>query len=222
MKYKESTRKHYSTKYTSLSGGFCSEKNNSLVWFESSLERDFALLMEFNPEVSHYLEQPFTIEYFNKQGKKREYTPDFLVHFLDDTPPWLCEIKPSEKVLKMKAVLSEKINAAKKFCKDEGYCFRLFTDENIRTIYLDNIKFLNNYDIGFASEPCIELIEERLMVLGSTTIKELLISLDDANKQIKAKCIYALWCLIKSAIIGCDLSQKISVESEIWLNDGQD
>jgi len=47
--------------------------------FESSLERDFLLLLDFDPEVVLYEEQPVTINYHDDQGRRRRYTPDVLV-----------------------------------------------------------------------------------------------------------------------------------------------
>ena len=87
-------KRRIQNKSRSLSGIIPSAKNQEEVWFESALERDFALLLEDYPDVSHYQEQPISIEYYH-DGRNRIYTPDFLVYFSETTKqkPWLCEIK---------------------------------------------------------------------------------------------------------------------------------
>lgn len=71
-------------KYGSLSGNFVSKKNeNRLIQFESSLERDYVYLLEFDPEVYCYLEQPLKIKYVSPQNKRKTYVPDFLVRYRD-------------------------------------------------------------------------------------------------------------------------------------------
>ena len=65
-------------KHFSLSGQITSLKNNSIVKFESSLERDYSILLEFDSNVKNYLEQPLVIEY-SINNRKRRYTPDFFI-----------------------------------------------------------------------------------------------------------------------------------------------
>jgi hypothetical protein len=63
--------------------------------FESSLERDFLLLLDFNPDVEFFEEQPVKIVYHGAKGRRRTYTPDVLVRYRTDslqlrhtTPPY--------------------------------------------------------------------------------------------------------------------------------------
>lgn len=58
-------------------------KKDSAVAFESTLERDFLIRLEIDPNVLAVESQPFTIEYIDN-GKKRVYTPDFLVTYKHD------------------------------------------------------------------------------------------------------------------------------------------
>jgi hypothetical protein len=48
------------------------------VWWESLLERDYIVLLEFDPDVITFVEQPFRVRY-SFEGRVRHYTPDFLV-----------------------------------------------------------------------------------------------------------------------------------------------
>lgn len=67
--------------YISCTGYFASYKNKTQIAFESVLERDFYMLLEFDKDVISYEEQPITINYKYKDGSKRKYTPDCLVKY---------------------------------------------------------------------------------------------------------------------------------------------
>lgn len=55
---------------------------SSVVAFESSLERDFILLKNFDETVLNIEKQPVTLEYVH-DGRIYKYTPDFLVTYTD-------------------------------------------------------------------------------------------------------------------------------------------
>lgn len=209
-------RRRFITKYTSLSGVIISSKVGTNIWFESGLEKDFALTLEYQPSVKSFTEQPVTIEYF-ENNRRKIYTPDFLVIFNDKTQaPWLCEIKLRKDLRKNFSEYKAKFKAAVEFAKIQGWEFKLITESHFRTVLLENLKFLNQYEFKFVDPHCQQLIINRVEDLGSTTIKEVITSVSDANPNIQGKCIYALWYLLKSSLIGCDYSQPLSIESEIW------
>ena len=64
--------------YISCTGYFSSYKNQQHIAYESVLERDFYMLLEFDKDVLSYHEQPFRI-YYELLGKQTRYTPDALV-----------------------------------------------------------------------------------------------------------------------------------------------
>lgn len=49
--------------------------------FESSLERDWLIALDFDPAIRLVREQPFSIQY-DFEGKLRRYTPDVLAEFM--------------------------------------------------------------------------------------------------------------------------------------------
>lgn len=211
-------KRRITTTSRSLSGMIPSAKNGEEVWFESALERDFALLLENMPNVAIYKEQPVIIEYFHA-GKTRKYTPDFLVTFKDkDLKPWLCEIKYRSELRNHFGKLKPKFRAAQSFCKDEGYEFRLFTEDYIRTAFLENINFLHRYNYNELDGACYQLVVRTISDFGRTTPKEFMLTVQDAEFNIRGRCLYALWYGIKTGAIGCDVvNTKITMNSEIWL-----
>ncbi len=49
--------------------------------FESTLERDFLMLLEFDKNVERFEVQPIKLEWTNDLGKPHSYTPDVLVYY---------------------------------------------------------------------------------------------------------------------------------------------
>jgi hypothetical protein len=208
-------------KSSSLSGIVPSTKNENGIWFESALERDFALIVEHNPDVSFFEDQPLTIEYFF-DGKTRVYTPDFFVQFKDESgiKSWLCEIKFKSELREKFSKLKPRFKAAKEYCENEGWEFKIFTDEYIRTPFLENINFLSRYNYNDLDGACYKLVIRTISDLGITSPKEFMLTVQDAEFNIKGRCLYALWYAIKMNDIGCDLvNEKISMNSEIWLSE---
>lgn len=72
MKGKKKFNKHRS-KHTI---NFYSTKNDCHIWCESFLERNYALILEFDESVQEYASQPESFSVFG-----RRYTPDFLVEY---------------------------------------------------------------------------------------------------------------------------------------------
>ena len=65
-----------------VTGKFASMKMRATIYWESQLERDAIMLMEVDPLVLAYYEQPFILEY-RHEGEIHNYTPDLLVEFDD-------------------------------------------------------------------------------------------------------------------------------------------
>jgi TnsA endonuclease N terminal len=122
-------------------GKFPSLKMGKTVWWESQLEQDYIYLLEFDPDVTSYQEQPQTISY-TLNGKKRRYTPDFFVH--RGCKRQIIEVKPEDQITKEKNVLL--FNSVAPIFNREGYEFTLVTEKAIRVQpRLANIKLLTRY-----------------------------------------------------------------------------
>lgn len=76
-------------------GKFPSMKMNTIIWWESQIERDYIYLLEIDPNVESYKGQPFKIHY-TSSGSGRSYTPDFWVTRPDRQQ--VVEVKPASKV----------------------------------------------------------------------------------------------------------------------------
>jgi len=204
-------------KHQSLSGLFASEKTDSMVWFESNLEKDFAISLEFHSMVNYYEEQPLVIEFWDGD-KQRTYTPDFLIHFhaSEGMKPWLCEVKYKEDLRTNLHKYKTKFKAAMAHCEREGWEFKLITEDYIRTTFLENAKFLMRYKYDMVDQGCYTRMLTTINDLRLTSPEEFMLTLKDAHFNVKGRCLYALWYAVKIGEVNCDITQKLTMKTEIW------
>lgn len=134
--------------YISCVGYFKSYKNNKQLAFESILERDYFMLLEFEQDVVSYEEQPLKIKY-NLKAKNTRYTPDVLVSYQDGSKK-IFEVKYQSDI-DSDTKLQHKISILKEEIARQMFIpFETFTDAQIDQIYFKNCVFL--YKNAFISE----------------------------------------------------------------------
>jgi len=122
-------------------GKFASVKTGRIAWFESLLERDHMYLLDFDPQVTYWHEQPFKFRYV-LNGTTHFYTPDIEVH--RDGKKQVIEVKSQQQV--DSGDFDSIFRSATSICQDEGYEYVVVTDRVIRQQpKLDNIKKLWKY-----------------------------------------------------------------------------
>jgi TnsA endonuclease N terminal len=122
-------------------GKFASVKTGRIAWYESLLERDYMYLLDFDPQVTHWHEQPFKIRYV-LDNKTHFYTPDLEVH--RDTRKQVVEVKSQHQV--DSGEFDTLFRLARSICAEEGYQYVIATDRIIRKqSRLDNVKKLWKY-----------------------------------------------------------------------------
>lgn len=208
--------------YRCVTGTFSSSKMGRLIQFESTLERDFLCLCEFDFKVKSIEEQPVTIKFTDAEGMQRSYTPDFLIKFRDgldgcyETVTWLCEIKYREDAHQNWAVLKDKFKAGNKFASEQGWKFRVLTDKLIRSVYLVNAHFLIQYrTFRDQNKNHTSKILEAIQKQKVSTPTKLLGTLTEDKWEL-AEMIPALWHLLATGRIRAALySEKLTMNSEI-------
>jgi hypothetical protein len=189
--------------------------------FESSLERDFMELVRFDKNIKLYTPQPLVIEYRNSEGKLRRYTPDGFIEYRRDIRPAkemphaLCEIKYRGDFRDKWRELMPKFRAAKRYCSEREWEFKVFTEREIRTPYLQNVRFLWPYFHGLRSAEIADLMLLQLSELRETDPEVLLCSLF-RDRWKRAAALPDLWFLIASHQVGCDLNQPLTMQTRIW------
>jgi hypothetical protein len=223
MKISQNRRKIGYT-YSSVSGSFPFRSEKSIS-FESTLERDLLLLLEYDPRVIDVIEQPVTIEYENANGRNVTYTPDFLVHYRSScslepdssNTSRLIEVKP-QRVLKTKwQALKPKFKVGTSYAKQQGWRFCIYDEVRIRGQYLKNIRFINRYKNYQFDQSEGHRITNHLKLVGHTAIDHLLEFLYVKNDD-KGIALAQIWSLIAEKVIACDMTLPLNIGTVIWLN----
>lgn len=162
------------------------------VPFESSLERDFAILMTGRMGVASIEAQPVTIRYLDEFGTERTYTPDFLVtryrHELEyretGLHTMLVEVKyTSELEGKDQPALLQKFKHAKQWAESKGWTFGVFSENEIRTTELERARELLPYRF-MLSDTRVERAVHRFVHFNKlVTIKEIATALDNFSAE---------------------------------------
>jgi hypothetical protein len=122
-------------------GRYPSLKLGRMVAFESLIERDLIYLLDFEPDVMWFTEQPFAISY-QYEGKALNYTPDFHVIRADQNT--LVECKPQKFINTDDN--QRKFAAAQAWCAAKGWVFQVVSDRQLRRGYrVRNVKLLTQF-----------------------------------------------------------------------------
>lgn len=206
-----------------LSGIMPSDKGREqgCARFESSLERDFFVLLEFNIDVVKWEAQPFKIQLPSPAGT---YTPDVMVTFVDKsrdisrTHRVLYEVKYREELKRDWLRLRDRYRAAWRFARSNGSRFKLITEREIRTELLWNAKFLLPYGHDEVYDDDSMRLLGQLRKLGVSTPR-LLIESCTTDRMTGAKLLSVLWHLVANRRVGADLTRKLTMTSEIWVDE---
>lgn len=192
-------------------------KNNRGVAYESPLERDYYLQLEFVDEVESYEGQPVKIEHL--KGKKPvSYYPDCLIVFKPETGrrKLLIDIKNSEDIEVNKENFVYRHGVVASYAEEQGWGYDVVTEIEIRADlpYLYNLKFLyknarapkNITDVSAMIQNCNGIAGYPM------TVNELLAKLtSDTRKQLET--IPAIWHLVCVKRISTDLHKPLNMNS---------
>lgn len=186
-------------------GKFPSLKMRRLICWESQIERDYIYLLEFDPAVISYAEQPLRISY-HLDGKERHYTPDFLVKRADKS--LVVEVKQEEEAQKEEN--QRRFRIASAICARDNYQFVLVTNKMIRVQpRLDNIKLLTRYQRISINDPHYQIVCHELFAKSSEACLSEVIEFF-ASRSIDRQIVFSL---LYWGVLAVDLMQPICAES---------
>lgn len=207
--------------YRNVTGRASSQKTKA-GFFESTLERDLLTLFEFDKNVISFDVQPVSIQWIDSERKHRTYIPDVLVQYRSGFCPFsprdtiLCEVKYRDDIRKNWEVLKPKFRAAIRYANKMGWRFKLMTEREIRTIYMENARFLLPYLHRESDEQYAELLVKHLRSMSFCTIEELIKAIF-FDKWSQAELIPTLWNMIAAGEIRTDLNIPLTMSASIWL-----
>jgi len=170
-------------------------------------------MMTFDPAVEDIAEQPIEIIYVS-DGRRRVYTPDFLVTFRrrpgDDGPRHaIYEVKYWDDLRSNWAEHRPRFEVARNWARDRSMAFRLATDRSLRGPRLENnkrlISLLASPGEPEHDEPLLAMLREK----GPLPIAALMTAL--AEDRVKQAHFYtSLWRLLAEGRVQADLSRPFS------------
>jgi TnsA endonuclease C terminal/TnsA endonuclease N terminal len=189
--------------------------------YESALERDFMLLMQFDAEIDFYTPQPLTMPYRGSDGQMHKYTPDGLIEWrsdkrLADTRPVLVEIKYREAFQGEWRKWRALKRAAMGYANDRGWDFQIYTEREIRTPFLDNVRFLLPYKRRTSAPEIESWVIENLRDVIESTPRDLITMLY-RDKWNQASLIPVMWRLLAERRISFDITLPLNMQSPIWI-----
>ncbi len=203
--------------YLNVTGSFSSKKNGRMLGFESLLERDYMILLEFDEAVERFEEQPVKIPF--KKGVK-PYVPDLLIHYEDTNTsrPALAEVKHTSDLERNKEKYDPKFKQAVNYAQDHNWDFKVITEIDSRPQRLKTLKFLREYQ---HIDPMIEDIDQVINALeslgGKAPLNELLGALCKNDSDI-LMLVPTIWHLVFIKRIGIDYDSPIHDKTLLLLN----
>lgn len=204
--------------YRSVTGHFPSMKNNRSVAFESLLEKQLFLTLEFDDSVTSYMEQP-RIEVKNA-GKSRTYNLDCHIRYTSASKKdAIVEVKYVSELQKEKEKLERKFNRIEPAVTEMGMEFVLFTDETFSPTYTNNLDFLYRYKTQRFHD------KYNSRILGSVEAPISAFNLADSLANSKTEYFQlanAIWALVAVGKLQADLQkEELTMNSLVWRNDGR-
>jgi TnsA endonuclease N terminal len=191
-------------------GKFASVKTGLVAWYESLNERNLMYLLDFDPGVTYWCEQPLRIR-FSQGGKTHRYTPDLEVH--RTSKKQIVEVKPKHKV--ESGEWDVLFRTASFICEQEGYEYVVMTDEIIgRQPKLGNVislwKYARTTVLPQHQILCNQFFQSR---------QDALVTLGDLIHFFKAERVSAqvLYSLLFWGALDFDLMQLLDHNSAITL-----
>jgi len=204
--------------YLHVTGSFASRKNGKMGGFESPLEKDYMLLLDFDDMVEGFDEQPVRIPV---PGVPKGYTPDVLVRMLPDPstgevpPSRLTEVKHTDDLKKNAKEYATKFALAERFAAERGWVFVIVTEKDIRTQRLANVKFLREYrNVNIDAMDC-ETVLATVREAGEIRYAELFDRLGN-DDQTQLRMLPVLWHLVVTRRLAADLDSRFDGETMIW------
>lgn len=207
-----------------VTGSFASRKNGQMDAFESLLEKEYMLLLDFDERVERFDPQPITIPV---PSVAKGYTPDVLVYFRPDQEsgvirkPLLTEVKHTDDLKRNAEKYAPKFQAAKRFAKESGWEFRITTQVDIRTPRLANLKFLREYrNIDPTPEDQDRLLDAIKQTDDAASAEALLGQLA-ASDEDRLHWLPVIWHALLHRSIVADLDRPLDHNSALTLPRGR-
>ena len=194
------------------------EVHGRSVEYESTLERDLLILLDFDPTVAQAVGQPVRFDFRHPAtGRRTHYTPDVYARHEGARPrEVLYECKYREDLWRDFHTLKHGFKAARRAAREHGMTHRIVTEAEIRGPLLGNAAFLRRYLRIEADADLEERLAATLATLGPATPQALLAAAFWAEEN-RAQAIPHLWRMVATGRILADLGTPLTMSSPITI-----
>ena len=206
--------------YLFVTGGYSSRKNEEMDAFESLLEKDYLLVLDFNDAVVKFEVQPVRIPV---AGVPRGYVPDVLVEYHPDAQtgevrkPSLVEVKSAEDLVRNAEKYAPKFAAARHYADERGWEFRTVDQHEIRSPRLANLKFLREYRNFSPLSEDIQTVQQHMENAGGDCLSQQLIDTLAPTDDGKLYWLPVIWSMVLTRHLSADLDKFFSNDVPLWL-----
>ena len=88
---------HWAKGAAHFPGSWWSSTTRAHVGFESWLERDHVMLMDFDPGITGIASQPFWLHWRDEDGRQRRHVPDFFARRADGGGV-VVDVRPDDRI----------------------------------------------------------------------------------------------------------------------------
>jgi hypothetical protein len=182
------------------SGKFTSKRlpNLGMLPFETLLERDLLITLDFSPTLTYIESQPLKIPY-DFDGRTADYIPDF--HVIDNNQNYLFECKHTKYVATDRNLAKQQ--SAQDWCTKYGWIYRVVTDHDLRQGHrLNNITLLRRFSSYHLSANLIATLRTIGTQHAMLTVEALAKKLTSVQADPVQHIYSALW----HHIIACEIN----------------
>jgi len=185
-------------------GSWWSATTSAHVGFESWLERDHVMVMDFDPGITGIASQPFWLHWQDEDGRSRRHAPDFFARRADGGGI-VVDVRPDDRIPEEDAEVFRVTAAA---CRQAGWEFR--RAGAIDPVLRANVRWLSRYRHPRcrrepAATALLEVFAEDQPLLAGV-----------ARAGDPVTVLPVAYHLLWRQELGCDLSVLLGVASRAW------
>lgn len=202
--------------YLTVTGGFSSSKNDQMAAFESLLEKDYFLLLDFDDSVESIEPQPVKVLV---PGVPNGYVPDALIHYHPDPvtgearKPRLVEVKHTSDLERDGHKYEKKFKCAGQYADERGWEFEVVVQTDIRSTRLQNLKFLREYR---NTKPADADIAGVLDCLGEKGSLDGLLGALASSDDERLHWLPIIWYMVLHHHLQTDLDEPFTNDIPLW------
>ncbi|MCA3040714.1 MAG: TnsA endonuclease C-terminal domain-containing protein, partial [Rhodocyclaceae bacterium] len=119
-------------------------------------------------------------------------------------------------LIKDLAELKPKFRAARRYAKEKGWTFKIYTEREIRTPYLTNVQFLWRYRDTNCDPGHYRRLKLTLQEMEEAEVDTLLLAAY-SSQAMRDEALWTLWSMVRARHIQCDLSVPLTMTTPVWL-----